>query len=407
MLSPMQSRDSFLASALLVLFRNSAGLFGRYTLVGYVPREVIVQLSDPTTVSEVIAKCRTLGAVDEAFRLVSEALNRDWSKIRPDGKRELIELIREHGLEDQFGPRMLRLSATDEEGLRIRWDVADMLYGQEKDRLLQELKGRKIDLLEGDAPNLVVPAVQKEVFDSLIVLLRSRVDYDLSVIIFAAPASRHRYLSEVRGRCNNEYLDILDVVQRALVKSFCEWQVIQGFDGSGVPLHVQEKVLKVFRETAHALMQKISGTIANEKIYNRVKEFLASAQSSNITYIQEHNVNKYEIKGGQQGAVGDSAHADHFVQQQIVETPIEIPDIVALSGELSKLRIEAQKRARSSKEIRATAELAEAEEAAQKGDKKLVIEKLKNAGEWVLGVAKEIGTSVAAKLLAQTLGLPS
>ena len=35
-----------------------------------------------------------------------------------------------------------------------------------------------------------------------------------------------------------------------------------------------------------------------------------------------------------------ASHADHFVQQQIVETPIEIPDIVALSGELSKLRIE-------------------------------------------------------------------
>jgi hypothetical protein len=44
--------------------------------------------------------------------------------IKADKKQNLIALVRNHTLEDQFDPYMLRLSPADEEALRIRWDAA-------------------------------------------------------------------------------------------------------------------------------------------------------------------------------------------------------------------------------------------------------------------------------------------
>ena len=56
-------------------------------------------------------------------------------------------------------------------------------------------------------------------------------------------------------------------------------------------------------------------------------------------------------------------------------------------------------------EYKAIAVVAAAEAAAAKGDIDTAVNKMKGAGKWVWGVAKDVGATVAAKLIAQGLGL--
>ncbi len=190
-------------------------------------------------------------------------------------------------------------------------------------------------------------------------------------------------------------------------KAYYDWQCLTGRDESGVSYHVQT-VLDPFIVKAETLIKNITGPITDNEIYDQVRKVFADPQNPNLTIILNWSMemSKDKITGGQQGAVGDESHAENFVQQQTVGTSIDIPDLLALSQELSRIRSEAQKRATTPDELRATAELAEAEEAAKGGDKSKVIQKLKLAGEWILGVAKDIGSSVAAKVIAQSMGLP-
>lgn len=403
----MHYLDSFLESVLPVIFASRSGLFGKYTLSGYVPRRVIDQLPDPTSAKEVIAKCRAVNAINETFEMVKESVTAAWNGVGPQAKAELISSMRQYGLEEQFPPHMRRLSANDEEALQIRWDIADMVYGQIRKNTLRDLNAHRIDLAGKDAPRLVAPDDQRILFDSLLELLRSRADTDFSVIAFTAPNARRQSLSQVRYRTRLEFEDFLDSVRSMMERAFSDWQQLQGFDGSGVGFHVQT-ILDPFIARFETLVANINGPIEDQKIYELIQKVLADPKNPNLTIIIAGSVemSKYKITGGQQASVGDGARAENFVQQQTVGTQVEIPDLLALSQELSRLRSEAQKRANTPEELRATAELAEAEAAAKAGDKSKVIEKLKLTGKWMLGVAKDIGTSVAAKVIAHSLGLP-
>lgn len=106
---------------------------------------------------------------------------------------------------------------------------------------------------------------------------------------------------------------------------------------------------------------------------------------------------QYNIKGGNFGAVGDGAHADHFTQNaQAVDV-----DLRELTHELEKLTRVARDRAVPAEQFVA---LSDAETAARNGDKKTAFEKLKSVGVGVLNIAKDIGTEVAAKVIESQLG---
>jgi hypothetical protein len=47
--------------------------------------------------------------------------------------------------------------------------------------------------------------------------------------------------------------------------------------------------------------------------------------------------------------------------------------------------------------------VADAEEAASKGDEPAALRYLKSAGEWTLGIAKDIGVKLAAEALSKTV----
>jgi len=103
-------------------------------------------------------------------------------------------------------------------------------------------------------------------------------------------------------------------------------------------------------------------------------------------------VSKYKISGGNQGSVGDNARAKNFTQNAV------------FMRELTDLTAELTKRARTPEQLEAARQIADAEAAAKTGDSSTVRKKLKAAGAWALGVAKEVGTDVVAKVISQQLG---
>jgi hypothetical protein len=136
--------------------------------------------------------------------------------------------------------------------------------------------------------------------------------------------------------------------------------------------------------------------------FNQVLELqgkvVLNIQTQNL-YMEE---NKYKITGGQQGAVGDHAHAHDFTQQKIVEKDV---DIHALAEELSKLRSEAKKVATEPEHDEEIGMLAAAEKAAKGGDRKTALEKLASAGKWTLDLAAKTGAPIAAAYLKEKLGI--
>jgi hypothetical protein len=73
--------------------------------------------------------------------------------------------------------------------------------------------------------------------------------------------------------------------------------------------------------------------------------------------------------------------------------------------EITNLRSEAEKRAQTPDQHEAVKRLAEAEAAAKSGPPSKVVEKLKAAGGWIAEIAKELGSSVIAKLIEGQLHL--
>jgi hypothetical protein len=111
---------------------------------------------------------------------------------------------------------------------------------------------------------------------------------------------------------------------------------------------------------------------------------------------------KYHISGGQQGAVGDNARAENFQQNQSIEQSF---DAAELAHELVRVIEAMRKNASEPEEIAAVGNVEAAKKAAEKGDKPKALQFLKNAGQWALDAATDIGTSVAAEVIKKSMSM--
>lgn len=90
---------------------------------------------------------------------------------------------------------------------------------------------------------------------------------------------------------------------------------------------------------------------------------------------------------------------------QILREGIGDNSLADLASDLDKLRNVLLCESKSTDQDAAVAALAEAEAAARKGDAKIVLGSLKAAGKLALDTATKIGTAVAAKAIATSMGL--
>lgn len=107
----------------------------------------------------------------------------------------------------------------------------------------------------------------------------------------------------------------------------------------------------------------------------------------------------YNISG-QAGAVGPNAHAHDMTFQQI-QNGLDLP---RLAEELGRLRAVMKQETEGTREQdKAIAAVAEAEEAAIKGDGPAALRHLKTAGKWTLGIAEKIGVPVAIEFIKRAM----
>jgi hypothetical protein len=116
--------------------------------------------------------------------------------------------------------------------------------------------------------------------------------------------------------------------------------------------------------------------------------------------IHGDQINNY----GQAGALGRYATGTINYQQQWTAIEDQV-DLVTLARELEQIRVQVQKNASSRSDFAQLGVLAEAEEHAEKHEGSKILETLSKAGTGLLGVAKDIGTDLAAKVIAKSLGL--
>lgn len=110
------------------------------------------------------------------------------------------------------------------------------------------------------------------------------------------------------------------------------------------------------------------------------------------------------INYGQAAAIGRGATGTINYQQQWAEIGNQT-NLHALAAELEQVRTHLQKTASSRSDFQQLGLLAEAEEQAEKQDGGKVLETLSKAGKGLLDFAKEVGSDLAAKVIAKSMGL--
>jgi hypothetical protein len=127
-----------------------------------------------------------------------------------------------------------------------------------------------------------------------------------------------------------------------------------------------------------------------------------SSQEGYATIIHGDQFNNF----GQVAAMGTLSVGTINLQQQWTAIQNEV-DLNALTCELEQLRRHLQQNASSSSDYQRLALLSEAEEHAKKHDGSKALEVLSKVGKGALDVAKDIGTEIAAKVIAKSMGLES
>ena len=95
------------------------------------------------------------------------------------------------------------------------------------------------------------------------------------------------------------------------------------------------------------------------------------------------------------------AHAHDNTFQQVQGSTLDLP---RLAEELGRLHAALKGETTGTREQdKAVVAVADAEEAAAKGDGPGALQHLKSAGKWALGVAEKIGVSVAAKAIEKAM----
>ncbi len=150
--------------------------------------------------------------------------------------------------------------------------------------------------------------------------------------------------------------------------------------------------------------QRKLAMIANIKMTAKGRQHLSSVQLHSSfrasTIIQGDQFNNF----GQAGAIGPHSTGTINYQQQWAAIQNQV-DLNALTGELEQLRKHLQQSASSSSDYQQLVLLSEAEEHAKKHDGSKAMEVLSKVGKGALGVAKDIGTEIAAKVIAKSLGI--
>ncbi len=318
------------------------------------------------------------------------------NRKKADRKRNLIPLIQNHGLADRFPPGMLMLSPSDKEALLIRWEVATILFNQEKSEVFANIGT--------ESGAFLIFAQKPDIFDILIGLLQHKADYDASVISLAAGDRGGRFTNKIVGRNQYEYFEYLDILRNQLEEFFLSVRHDKfGPERNNVTEAVEAK-LEPFKQRFEAHLKTISATAKNVAILEKVARFIREYPS--IEPAKEETHVRHIYTGGGDYIEKPSQYTKSGNIYNLT-TPaanlLKSTDLGQLALQLQTVLKAAKSRANTSAEYTALAEIADAMDAAAKGDRGTTGQKIatfgKEAGKWVWEIAKDLSATTLAKLI--------
>lgn len=173
----------------------------------------------------------------------------------------------------------------------------------------------------------------------------------------------------------------------------------------------EDEICKIARESMDvispgkidALVNVLKSIDFRPNVLRKVEDYINKWGGSTINFMEVTMGDRYEAV--QVGAQGPNAHAHDMTFNQIWNQTKGDIDLQALSNELTTLRGELQKSAKSAEEFAEIGVIASAEIEAQKGNGPQVLSALAKAGKWALSVAEKIGIGVAAAAIKTACGL--
>jgi hypothetical protein len=142
---------------------------------------------------------------------------------------------------------------------------------------------------------------------------------------------------------------------------------------------------------------------AMERTRLSIKRKIENFITNNISIGEYYMGDNYKV--GQAGAVGPNSKAENVQLNQVLNQYSAGINLEKLLPELEILRQALKEAAKTAEDDTAIGEVAQAEVAAKKGEGSTVIEHLKKAGKWALGIAEKIGTTIAAEAIKHALGM--
>jgi hypothetical protein len=232
------------------------------------------------------------------------------------------------------------------------------------------------------------------------------------------------YLVLVFIDCNSaELAYILGLLQRAIVPTLAltfrsDWRSVERIPAEFQPRLIPDDECG-FRQSLQKqveLFEQDFVDINSDREGRAYADQLAAAAFSPGKYsdqfrgivIQEMKMTQgdsYNVSG-QAVNVGPQGTATTVSQHQVRTSGLGSIDLAALARELGELRSTLRKDATTAEQDASVGAVAEAEQAAAKGDEQSTLQALKRAGSWALDRAGAVGVVVAAAALRKALGLP-
>lgn len=191
----------------------------------WVDEQVYLSLGEFTSVDELSRLCEIKNVTDKSFERTIKSLNEYWSQFSATAKNALIEIIKIHNLEHLVNFE-LQLTSEEQEELKIRWDISDILYLEKKQEAIELYKEIGLDLEKGDiifpkASSLSKQEAFPEMMDNCTKLILSALKYklelDLAVASIATDGNSQRHAKIIKGRLKSEYINFLGDLEASLI----------------------------------------------------------------------------------------------------------------------------------------------------------------------------------------------
>lgn len=203
-----------------------------------------------------------------------------------------MAIINEFGYQHYFQGQ-LELTDSERKMLAIRWDVADIVYDQEKTIVFKRLEEMGLDLSERSMDRDLFPPgrnmmeVVQRFTDHILGLLQVRAQADVAVVIVAHPNEKSKYTCHIKARQHSEYLRLLVTLRTTIVDWLRE-------RSTSLPAWDASRCAEIYMGPLKAAFEKAHGNVPNPdtRVFSSIKRLVNQGGKlpMNITITGDGNV---------------------------------------------------------------------------------------------------------------------